>query len=316
MHPTMSFSSTAAEQQQCKAQASNATPSAPAKPPVEICLWDNLNDDLQERIHSTATKQFFQEAVLADLDSCMLMRNVFTPLSTPYIGQHAYGNASMTHQASVVVCKKQNQVLLRFTHDGASECVYLKYLLARDPFCHESIAEVVLDFCTGGQARIAKFVDTFSNRKHSYYYQSMLPVLCEAIFRLRSFFGLRGVVGDSIKGFTTCVQLHLDSKINSHHKFQGNILKHQVVPEACILAGKIEPEARCGAQQAAARVQQARHPSTHSRHDETFVVPFVGGGCRVGRRLLTNRSLSGRQLVKPRYDPLVLLASQAISVAR
>lgn len=312
----MSSSNTAAKQEACSAEASNASPSAPAEPFGQICLWENLSDDLQERIHSRATKMYFQEAVLADLDSCILIRNVSTPLSTPYIGQHAYGNSSTPHQASVVVCKKQNQVLLRFTHDGASECVYLKYLLARDPFCHASLAEVVLDFCTGGQARIAKFVDTFSNKEHSYYYQNMLPVLCEAIFRLRSFFGLSDVAGDSIEVFTAAVQSHLDSKINSRHKFQGNILKHHVVPEACISRGKVEPEAHCGAQQAAARVQQARHPSAHMRHDETFVVPFVGGGCRVGRRLLTNRAPSARQLARPRYDPLVLLASHAVSVAR
>jgi hypothetical protein len=57
-------------------------------------------------------------------------------------------------------------VLLRLSHDGCCESVYLKYLLARDPFCHAPLPDVVLDFCTGGLARVAKYVDTFCNRGH------------------------------------------------------------------------------------------------------------------------------------------------------
>jgi hypothetical protein len=164
-------------------------PKAPAKGAAS--LWDGLSEDLQEAIHGSATRLFFRERVLAELDAAVMVRGVSTALATPFQGQHLHGSGSSPQRATAIVCRDENQVLLRLSHDG--ECVYLKYLLARDPYCHAPLPDVVLDFCQGGPARIAKWVDTYCNRGHSYLYGAMLPILCELIFRLRSFWGLAQV---------------------------------------------------------------------------------------------------------------------------
>jgi hypothetical protein len=72
--------------------------------------------------------------VLAELVAAVMVRGVSTALATPFQGQHLHGSGSSPQRATAIVCRDENQVLLRLSQDG--ECVYLKYPLARNPYCH------------------------------------------------------------------------------------------------------------------------------------------------------------------------------------
>jgi hypothetical protein len=93
------------------------------------------------------------------------------------------------------------------------------------------------------------------------------------------------VVGDSLEAFQGRVQLHFQSKMNSRHKHQGSILRHQVVfledLEGSLQRGKVEREA---GRRAALAAQPPRQP--HCWLDGAFLAPSGGGCCRGGRRLL------------------------------